>query len=53
MATSPQDFPPRVSLCTNYAGKKVEVIVEGKHGTLDLELYQEGPFITIYDPAHV
>jgi len=50
MVKTPQDFPPRVSLFTNYAEKKVEVTVEGENGTLGLELYQEGPFIVIKDP---
>src|SRR2546428_8309801 len=50
MAKTPQDYLPLVSLFTNYAEKKVEVSVEGKNGTLSLELCQDGPLLAIHDP---
>ena len=50
MATTPQDFPPRVSLFTNYDKKTVEILVSGKNGDLSLEVYQDGPLIVIKDP---
>jgi hypothetical protein len=50
MAKSMSDYPPLVSLFTNYEKNTVEILVAGQHGTLSLEVYQDGPLIVITDP---
>jgi hypothetical protein len=34
-----REYPPLVSLLTNYEKNTVEILVGGKNGTLSLELY--------------
>lgn len=45
-----QEYPPLVSLITDYEKKTIETLVAGQNGTLSLEVYQDGPLIVVRDP---
>jgi hypothetical protein len=50
MAKTPQDYPPHVSLFTDYEEKSVRILVAGKSGTLALCVHTDGPTISVPDP---
>jgi hypothetical protein len=50
MAKPLQDYPPHVSLFTDYENKEVRVLVAGKHGTLALKIHTDSPTISVPDP---
>ncbi|HEV8714246.1 MAG TPA: hypothetical protein VGX03_15650 [Candidatus Binatia bacterium] len=50
MAKTPHDWPPYVSLFTDYEEKSVRILVAGKNGTLALCVHTEAPTISVPDP---